>query len=183
MIIIFGPAGSGKSVQAQLLADKNNWRWLSAGELLRNTNDVELKKIMASGKLAPDEKVNELIEAGFKQASDVEKVILDGFPRHVDQAKWLLNNSPLHGHSVCAVVILDVNKDEIVKRLSLRGRADDTPEAIEKRLDIYNKQTNPVIEYFASQGIDICHIDGVGAVDQIQKRIIESLVKCNLVKP
>ncbi len=177
MVIIFGPAGSGKSVQGKLLADKYNWLWLSAGELLRNSNDAEVKKIMDSGQLAPNDKVNKIVADGFNQAVDVEKVVLDGFPRCVDQARWLLDNSPLNGHSVSEVLVLDVNKEELIKRLTLRARADDTIEAIEKRFNTYYLQTHPVVDFFVSRGIRIHHIDGVGTREEVHKRIIRELEK------
>ncbi|MEI7689793.1 MAG: nucleoside monophosphate kinase [Candidatus Saccharibacteria bacterium] len=182
MIIIFGPAGSGKSVQGQLLAKNNNWKWLSAGQLLRESHDSELLDIINTGELAPADKVNEIMAEAFKQSADMDRIILDGFPRQVEQAKWLIENSPFHGHCVGAIIVLDVDKSELIKRLVLRGRPDDTPEAIEERLDIYHEKINPVISYFESQGVAVLHIDGIGTVEQIHDRIMEKLAECKIVK-
>lgn len=182
MIIIFGPAGAGKSVQGQLLAKSNNWKWLSAGNLLRAANDPELSKAMNEGNLAPVEKVNEIMAEAFKQSSNVDRIVLDGFPRQVEQARWLLDNSPFHGHSVGAIIVLDIDKQEIIKRLQLRGRMDDTEEAIEERLDIYHKKINPVIDYFISKDVKVFHVDGIGTVEQIHNRIMRKLSECNLAK-
>lgn len=182
MIIIFGPAGAGKSVQGKLLADKNNWKWLSAGQLLRDANDPEIIEFVSKGNLAPTDKVNELIAKALKEIANIDQIILDGFPREVEEAVWLLQEGPFHGHLIDAVILLEVTKDEVIKRLTLRNRADDTPQAIEERLDIYDHKMRSVLDYFVAKNIKIIHIDGIGTIDQVNHRIMEELAKCNLVK-
>jgi adenylate kinase len=182
MIIVFGPAGAGKSVQSKLLAKAKNWKWLSAGQLLRDTNKKDLQETLLTGKLVPADDINLVMAKAFKEAANVDRVILDGFPRQMLQAKWLIEKSPFHGHSVSAVVVIDIDKDEVLKRLTLRGRADDTPSAIEERLEIYHTKIKPVIEYFASQNVEIIYIDGDGTIDQVHNRIMEKLKACNLNK-
>ena len=92
MIVFFGPAGAGKSVQGQMLAARNGWRWLSAGQLLRDTRDPELFAQMRTGGLVDPEKVNKLIGEALDRAKDIDRVVLDGYPRQLAQAKWLIEH-------------------------------------------------------------------------------------------
>jgi len=182
MIIVFGPAGAGKSVQSKLLAKAKNWKWLSAGQLLRDSNKKDLQKTLLIGKLVPADDINLVMAKAFKESANIDRIILDGFPRQMLQAKWLIEKSPFHGHSVGLIVVIDIDKDEVLKRLTLRGRSDDTPKAIEERLEIYHTKIKPVIDYFASQNVTIIHIDGNGTIDQVHNRIMEKIKECNLDK-
>jgi adenylate kinase len=175
MILIFGPAGAGKSVQGQVLAARQGWRWLSAGQLLRDTRDDEVLKLQQKGELVPDEKINKIVGESLGKASNIDKVILDGFPRNSDQAKWLIDSQPQHGRSIGLVLVLEVPRSEIVKRLELRGRADDTIEIIDARIKQYRQEMYPILGFFTDNGINIAHIDGVGTVGQIHDRIMEEL--------
>lgn len=180
MIIFFGPAGAGKSVQGQLLAARNGWRWLSAGQLLRDTHDIELIKEMQTGKLVPSEKVNELMRDALVRAKNIDRVILDGYPRQLSQAKWLIETQPEHERSIALVIVLEVPRSELLKRLEVRGRLDDTPEAVDERLKIYRTEIYPILTYLTEQGVNVAHIDGTGSVGQVHDRIMEELEACKL---
>ena len=180
MIIFFGPAGAGKSVQGQILAARHNWRWLSAGQLLRDTHDVKLLEKMQTGALVDPDLVDEIMGQALERAKDIEHVILDGFPRELSQAKWIIDSQPRHQRSIGVVIALEVPKAEIVRRLQLRGRVDDTPEAIEERLGIYRREMYPILSYFADQGVHVAHIDGTGTVGQVHDRIETELEACSL---
>lgn len=175
MIIFFGPAGAGKSVQGQILAARYGWRWLSTGQLLRDTHDPELLKHMSTGQLVDDEVANKVMMDALKRSQDLEHVILDGFPREFSQAKWLLQTQPEHNRAISMVIILEVPKAELIRRLKLRGRADDTAEAIEKRLQIYRQKIYPILAYFNEKHIPIAHIDGTGSVGQVHDRIVSEM--------
>ncbi len=177
MIIIFGPAGAGKTVQGKLLADANNWHWLSVGQLLRDSNDPKITEIINKGGLAPVDKVNELIINAFNKISNIDQIVFDGFPREIQEAKWLLEKSVFHGHTIDAILSLEVSNEEIIKRLLLRKRDDDTPQAIKERLSIYHDKMKSVLDYFASEGIRIIRIDGMGTIEQVHQRIMEKLSK------
>lgn len=181
MIVFFGPAGAGKSVQGQMLAARHGWRWLSAGQLLRDTHDIELIKEMQTGALVNPDKVNKLMGDALKRAANINRVILDGFPRQLDQAKWLVESQPEHQRSIALVVVLEVPRSELLKRLEVRGRADDQPEVIEERLRIYRQEMYPILSYFTDEHINIAHIDGTGTVGQVHDRIMEELEACKLV--
>lgn len=181
MIIFFGPAGAGKSVQGQMLAARHGWRWLSAGQLLRDTHDLELIKEMQTGGLVTPERVNELMGEALQRAVNIDRVILDGFPRQLVQARWLIESKKLHDRAIDLVVVLEVPRSELLKRLEVRGRVDDTPEAIDERLRIYRHEMYPILSYFTEQGVNIVHIDGTGTVGQVHDRIMEELTAGKLV--
>lgn len=180
MIVFFGPAGAGKSVQGQMLAARHGWRWLSAGQLLRDTHDIELITEMQTGGLVSSERVNNLMGEALKRATSINRVILDGFPRQLSQAEWLIESQPTHQRSIGLVVVLEVPRSELLKRLEVRGRADDTPEAIDERLKIYRTEMYPILSYFTEKNVNIVHIDGTGTVGQVHDRIVEELVACKL---
>ena len=176
MIVFFGPAGAGKSVQGQLLAARNNWRWLSSGQLLRDTHDIELIKEMQTGHLVTPEKVNELMGDALKRAKNVDRVILDGYPRQLSQAKWLIESQPEHQRSIQLVIVLEVPRSELLKRIEVRGRIDDTPEAVDERLRIYRTEIYPILTYLTEQGVNVAHIDGTGTVGQVHDRIMDEMI-------
>ena len=181
MIVFFGPAGAGKSVQGQLLAARNGWRWLSAGQLLRDTHDIELIREMQTGSLVDPAKVNELMGDALKRAKNIDRVILDGFPRQLSQAKWLIESQPKHERSIALVIVMEVPRAELLKRLEVRGRLDDTPEAVDERLRIYRTEIYPILTYLTEQGVRIAHVDGTGTVGQVHDRIMDELAACKLV--
>ncbi len=180
MIIFFGPAGAGKSVQGQLLSARHGWRWLSAGQLLRDSKDPELLNIMSTGKLVSSEVTNKLMGEAIKRSHDISHLILDGYPRDMSQAKWLIENKTHHGRDIQLIIVVEVPKSELLKRLAIRGRADDVPEVIDERLRIYRKEMYPILSYFTEQNVNIVHIDGVGTVGQVHDRIVEEIEAHNL---
>ena len=175
MIIIFGPAGAGKSMQGQVLAARKGWRWLSAGQLLRDTRDAELVETMQRGDLVPHEAITRIMGEALKKAGDIDSVILDGFPRELEQAEWLIESQPEHGRAIELVVVLEVPRVELLKRLAVRGRIDDTPDAIDHRLAIYRQEMYPILSLFAKKNVPVVHIEGVGGVGEVHDRIYKEL--------
>ena len=171
MIIFFGPAGAGKSVQGQMLAARHEWRWLSTGHMFRNSQDPEVHKILATAELISDEKTYQVVEEALENSKDFDHLIIDGFPRTMHQAQWLMDSKNKLGREVAMVVVLEVPESEILKRLEVRGRAQDKPDIIARRMNIYRREMYPVLGYFAEQGIKIVHIDGTGSVGGVHDRI------------
>jgi len=182
MIVFFGPAGAGKSIQGQILAARQNWRWLSAGQILRDTHDAEIHDYMQKGQLIPSEVSNRIMGEAIKKAGDIDRIILDGFPRQIEQATWLIDSQPEHGRAIDLVVVLEVPREELLNRLSIRGRADDTPDAIDNRLRDYRQVMYPILGYFTDQHIPVVHIDGVGTVGEIHDRIFAELQSRGITK-
>lgn len=175
MILFFGPAGAGKSVQGQILAESHGWRWISIGQLLRGSGDPEILKTISEGKLVNHEKSSQMISDALKKHKDLDHIILDGYPREVDQAKWLVENTPLHEKSIAMVVVLEVPKEELFQRLIARARNDDEPEAIKRRFEVFERDTLPIIRYFESVGVPMVRINGSGSIEEVQNRIENAL--------
>lgn len=180
MIVFFGPAGAGKSVQGQLLAARMNWRWLSIGQLLRDTRDEEIHVALREGKLVDVSVSERVMGEAIDGAKDINELILDGFPRELHQAQWLIEHQGDFDRKVNLAIVLEVPREELLKRLSLRGRADDTPDAIDERLNIYRQETYPILNYLTQQDVPVVHIDGNATVGQVHDRIMSELTSRKL---
>ncbi len=178
MILMFGPAGAGKSLQGQFLALRHNWSWFSAGQLLREAKNPEILEIMEKGNLVPPEMVNRTVFKKLDDQFDLNKVILDGYPRSLDQATALSDylNKRFGREAVSLIVCFDVTTEEILRRLALRGRLDDNEATIRHRLEVYQSETQPLLDYYASRGVQIAHVDGnrtPGAIFDDVEKIVE----------
>jgi adenylate kinase len=181
MIVLFGPAGAGKTVQGQLLAKNRGWLWLSVGQILRDSHDSEVMRTMSQGKLASTELVDEIINEALMKTRDNDRIVIDGFPRELNQAEWLIDFCKKNNRPLSLIIVLNVPEEEILNRLSTRGRIDDSPDIIKERLTIYEKRMKPILNYFIDQNIDIAYIDGVGAIDEINQRISNKLNEKNIL--
>lgn len=182
MIIFFGPTGAGKSVQGQMIAARHDWEWLSTGQLLRDSNDAAIIKILKSGDLVSDGITYDVFHRSIQEAKEVgfDNIIIDGFPRTKEQAEWLSKYMAMNNERIDLVIALEVPETEIMKRLEKRGRMEDTPETIAKRMSIYRQKMYPVLGIFAEQGVRIVHIDGTGTVGEIHDRIQSELEASDL---
>jgi adenylate kinase family enzyme len=125
--------------------------------------------------------MEEIIDKALGEVDDKDKLILDGFPRHIDQAKWMVEKGLIQGNSKDTIVIVDVPESVLIQRFAGRGRADDTPTSIDQRLKIYNAESSSIFDYFADQNIKSIKIDGSGKVGEIHDKLIEELSACKLV--
>lgn len=168
-------------MQGQILAAREGWRWLSAGQILRDTHDPVIVQTMHEGKLLPYDAITRIMSDAITKAGTIDQLILDGFPRELEQAQWLVNSKTDHGRDIGLVIVLEVPREELLRRLAIRGRADDTPEAIDQRLAIYRQEMYPILGLFSDQHIPVVHIDGVGTVGEIHDRIFAELQSRGLV--
>lgn len=178
MILLFGPTGAGKSMQGQMLAVRMGWKWLSTGQMLRESDDPEVIDVLKSGELVSDELTYEVFDRAIKdaKANDYPRTIVDGFPRTKEQAEWLANYMEQNGESIDLVIVLEVPESEITKRLELRGRMEDTPETIAKRMNIYRQKMYPVLGIFAEDDVKILHLEGVGTAGEVHDKIYDEVM-------
>jgi len=184
VILFFGPTGSGKSMQGQILAYRHGWKWLSMGQLLRDAKDPESFKYMQKGELVPNEISNRIVFAALDQVHG-EGVVLDGYPRALDQARDLVehNKEKWGSAGIDLAIVLDVDHEDIMKRLALRdNRAGDDAESITRRLGIYLENSKQIFDYFTSQGVEVIHINGNNTVGQVHDEIEAKLMKRGLVE-
>ena len=179
-IIIFGPPGAGKGTQAKFLIDKLKCYQISTGDILREEikkdSDIGKKIInnMNEGKFVSDDIVNSLLKNHVFDPNKKEKLIFDGYPRSISQARnldLLLNSS---NQKIDYIFFLNVNKETIVERIKkrkiLEKRTDDDLDTILKRYDTYIETTRPVLDYY-SKNSNFHEIDGTMEIDQITNKI------------
>ena len=202
-IILLGPQGSGKGTQAQILSKKLGVPALAMGQLLRDEvaagSDVGLKVdgILKSGNLVSDEVAAEVLQARLSRPDAVNGYVLDGYPRNLKQYMAFTFDAPTH------VIVIEVPREESLNRLGGRltcstcgavastkdgvkvsdacacggsfvRRGDDTEAAINRRLDIYDNDTTPMLGKFEEKGV-LVRVDGVGTIEEVQARIVEKL--------
>ncbi len=187
-LVIFGAPGSGKGTQSEKLIDRYHLHHISTGEVLRDhiARGTELGRTadayISQGQLIPDELMLRVLEHELDNNPDkaAEGVIFDGFPRTIPQAQALKEMMMRRGQEIHAVIGLEVPEDQLMQRMVLRGkdsgRSDDNPETIRKRLTVYHKQTQPLRDYYAGEGMYL-PIQGDGTVDEVFERVIDALDK------
>ena len=183
-LVLLGAPGSGKGTQAAKLKDYLGVPHISTGDLLRaevaagTPLGLQAKEVMARGDLVSDEILLGMLRDRFSRDDTKAGFILDGYPRNLAQAAALDELLASLGQKFDAAVQLTVDNEKIVERLAGRakaeGRADDNPESVRKRLQVYDQQTAPVIEFYRQHG-QLTVVDGVGALDEVFTRIVEAI--------
>lgn len=180
-IILFGPPGSGKGTQSEKLVEKYGLVHLSTGDLLRKERQlktplgIEAQQFVDKGQLVPDEVVIGMISSALDQNAQARGFLFDGFPRTVAQAEALDRLLELKKSEIGQVLFLEVNEEELIKRLVNRGktsgRTDDADENIQrKRQDVYKSETLPVAAHY-SKAKKVVNVNGMGGIDDIFSRL------------
>ena len=175
-LILLGPPGAGKGTQAERLCATHGLAHLSTGDLLRAAVKAgtelgeQAKGFMDRGELVPDALVLALLVERLRESSDA--FLLDGFPRNVSQAEAL--EAELGDIKIGRVVNLELDDEEIVRRLLARGRKDDQEDVIRNRLEVFRAETAPLIDYYSSQGL-LVSVDATGSIEDITGRIESAL--------
>lgn len=174
-LVILGRQGSGKGTQCAQLVDHYGIPHISTGDMLREAVaegtefGLQAKAIMDRGDLVSDDVIVGVVEERLAKPDAAAGYLLDGFPRTVGQAEALSAIAP-----PTAVVNIDVPEELVLERMLLRGRADDTEEAIRRRLDLYEEQTAPLVAYYDGLGI-LVTVDGVGEIDEVFARVTKAV--------
>jgi adenylate kinase len=179
-IVFLGPPGVGKGTQAARLTDRFGIPHLSTGAMLREAREQRSEvglladRYMSEGNLVPDEVMLQLVEQRLA-ADDCERgYLLDGFPRTIVQAQALDEMLERCGTPLTVVVELHADPAELVRRMMGRGRADDQPPVIEKRLEEYLRQTAPLSDYYRERGL-LVPINGAGAPAEVFERVAAAI--------
>ena len=210
-LILFGPPGAGKGTQAQFIVNDHNYFQLSTGNLLRNEVQLktplgaEIEKLISAGKFVSDKTVNLLLRNSITNLKFRDRIIFDGYPRNVDQAKNLEIILSEFNQKIGHIIFLNVSKDIIEKRIMgrmtcekcnmtmneffnkeqielhpcgkqfLKKRKDDNLDVVIKRYETYMKSTKPILDYY-SKNVNFTEIDGAGKIDVITEKINDILV-------
>ncbi len=175
MIIFMGVAGAGKSAQGRMLADELGLPWLSTGEFLRMLLSGQDRKDMVSGKLLSDQQTIALVHKIFSVIDIKEEFILDGFPRTIAQADWLVSQAKAGLLDVTGIFHITADKKVVQERLLKRGRPDDNEDAIEERFTEYETTIVPIVKRFAEAGVPVYEIDGSQPVNAVHSDILKAL--------
>lgn len=179
VVLLMGPPGAGKGTQAARLAESRDLKQLSTGDILRanvaqgTELGVRAKGFMDAGELVPDDLIIDMVRSELNGLSEV-RVLFDGYPRNPAQAgqlDGLLNELEAE---LTAAVALEVDQDEVVRRLlqrsSEQGRSDDNEETIRHRLSVYEQQTQPLLDYYEAAG-KLRRVDGSLSVEAVEEQI------------
>jgi adenylate kinase len=180
-LLLIGAPGAGKGTQAVRLAERLGVTHISSGDLLRQHVQEEtalgqqVQKYVSRGDLVPDQVVLDMLRKPIVAASEAGGYVLDGFPRTVEQAEIAYETARELGVAVQVAIHLDVQRDELVRRLLARGRGtDDTQEVIEHRLEVYEERTRPMVEYYARREVLIT-VDGALPPDEVTASMLDQL--------
>lgn len=180
-LVILGPQGSGKGTQAKLLAEKFGYLVLGTGDILREIarQNSELGRrvhqiINVEGRLVEPELASRVIFEKIHSIPKEQPVLLDSFPRSLEQYQLMKEWWSTLARGKWVVIFLELSEEEAVKRLSLRARVDDKPEAVRQRLALYNSETLPMITEMEKDG-RVLRIDGAPSIEEVQVEIVKKL--------
>ncbi|MBM7616762.1 adenylate kinase [Weissella uvarum] len=171
-IVLLGLPGVGKGTQAAKIVETYNLPHISTGDMFREAmaNETELgmkaKSYMDAGNLVPDEVTNGIVKERLAQDDTKNGFILDGYPRNIEQAEALEQMLAEQGRKIDAVLYFTADNDVLVQRMMARGRADDTPEVIQNRLNVNGELTEPIADFYAEKGV-LHKVEGDQPLDDV----------------
>lgn len=176
LLIVLGKPGSGKDTQIEMLKKLRPIHEISVGDLVRSyaKSHGDIKNDMNSGKLVDNRVVNSLFFNAVTELDDNLLILCNGYPRDFEQADWLEKELGNMSLEIDKVLLIDISDEEVIKRLSKRGRDDDTSNSVQKRLSVFHNNTQRVIDHFKQKGLLVV-ADGMGTEKEVEDSIIEAL--------
>lgn len=171
MILIMGIAGSGKGTQSKLLAKNNDYQLITMGDVLRQSASDEQRKKMEAGILLDDQEIIQVIDKFLTALPPDGEVLLDGFPRTLPQAEWLIQEVEKGRFKLTAAIHLIASREAVKQRLIGRARTDDVEHAIEQRFDEYEKSTAPIIDWLRQHKVDVYDVNAERPVETVYQDI------------
>lgn len=174
MIILLGVSGAGKTLQGDLLAEREGWISLSMGQLLRDHADAKTQDLMRQGIWLDQQTTGKILLEALQQY-DLSRVVLDGYPRTKDQAEWAVDHFKQNKFPIEKILLLEADVDTVVERMKARKRVDDTEDAIRLRLENYFREIDSVLECIKSAQIPFATIDARRDIEAVYKDIVEQI--------
>lgn len=183
-LLILGAPGAGKGTQAARIAARYDIPAISTGSIFRSNIaegtplGVKVKEIMDAGQLVSDEITDQIVADRLAQGDVARGWLLDGYPRNLHQVDALDRLLTGAGHQLDAVISLDVDEDDLVgrllKRAEIEGRSDDNEETIRTRMQVYTRETAPLVQTYAERGL-LVNVDGAGEIGEVTQRVVDAL--------
>lgn len=177
MILLMGIAGSGKGTQGTMLADARGLHLVSMGEMLRMYVTGKQRERMLAGELLDDQEIITIIDQVLSSLPPGEEVLLDGFPRTIPQAEWLMEQVKAGRFELNTAFHLVASKDAVRQRLMKRGRVDDKDHAIEERFNEYERSTVPLLAWLSQHGVDVIEVNAERSVDEVNNDLMAYIDK------
>jgi adenylate kinase len=175
MILLMGIAGSGKGTQGKMLADQRGMHLFSMGDVLRMYATGKQREKMLAGGLLDDQEIIEIVDRVLTPIASTEEILLDGFPRTIPQAEWLIEQIKSGRFKLDLAFHLVATRDAVKDRLLKRARVDDKESAIEARFDDYEKSTMPLINWLGDNGVRVIDLDAEQPIEEVNQKIITYL--------
>ena len=179
IVVLVGPPGSGKGTLAKSLVEEYEFQHISTGDLIRNSEDEELKKIISKGEMVPDDKMIEILESKINKLDLEKNIVLDGYPRNLEQAKQLDKMLGKMGVGLSHAIFINIGREEAIKRIQKRSetenRSDDSDfDVINKRFDEYLEKTFPLVDLY-KKSRKLIEVDGSTGKEEVLNSVVKSL--------
>jgi adenylate kinase len=177
MILLMGIAGSGKGTQGKMLSDQHQFHLISMGDVLRMYITGKQRQRMLKGELLDDSEIIDIVDKLLSTIPSSEEVILDGFPRTIPQAEWLVDQVKAGRFKLSVALHLVASREAVKERLLKRARIDDIEDSIEARFDEYERSTLPLIEQLEKNGVKVINVNAQRPVEEVNKELVDILKK------
>ena len=175
MILLMGIAGSGKGTQGKMLADKYGLHLISMGDVVRMYVTGKQRERMLAGGLLDDKEIIAIVDKVLSSIPDKQTVLMDGFPRTIPQAEWLLGQVEKGSFQLDMALHLKASNEAVKQRLLSRARIDDNEEAIEARFNEYDRSTKPLLAWLSDHNVKVINVDAERSEEEVNNDLSQYL--------